>query len=200
MFTARPGLSSSGAVAVRAFSDTNGNGEYDPGEPVVGKVSFFTGTQHVTSGIDGNAVLTGTGDGTRTAVRVDIASLPDIAMAPARPGVEVIARPGRIPIVDFAIQQMSDIEGTAVYADGSHKRGVAGLMLQLIDAKGHRAARARSESDGFVLIEQVRPGEYVLEIAPDQARNLKIHLVSDRHIHVGTKGKLIRLKIVVAPE
>jgi hypothetical protein len=200
MFVARPGLSSSGAVAVRAFSDTNGNGEYDPGEPMVGNVNFFTGTQHVTSGNDGNAVLTGTGDGTRTAVRVDTASLPDIAMAPARPGVEVIARPGRIPIVDFAIQQLSDIEGTAVYADGSHKRGVAGLVLHLIDGKGHRAARARSESDGFVLIEQVRPGDYLLEIAPDQARNLKIRLVSDGHIHVGTKGKLVRLKIVVAPD
>jgi hypothetical protein len=60
-------------------------------------------------------------------------------------------------------------------------------------------ARTRSESDGFVLIEQVRPGDYRLEIAPDQARNLKIRLVSEQHIHVGTKGKLIRLKIVVAP-
>jgi hypothetical protein len=200
MFVARPGLSSSGAVAVRAFSDTNGNGQYDPGEPIVGNVSYFTGSQHVTSGADGNAVLTGTGDGTRTAVRIDTASLPDIAMAPARAGIEVIARPGRIPVVDFAIQQLSDIEGTAVYADGSHKRGVAGLNLQLVDAKGHRVAHARSESDGFVLIEQVRPGDYRLEIAPDQARNLKIRLLSEQPVHVGTKGKVIRLKIVVASQ
>gem|GEM_PF-4248544 len=135
-----------------------------------------------------------------TAVRADTAGLPDIAMAPSRPGVEVIARPGRIPIVDFAIHQLSDIEGTAVYADGSHKRGVAGLVLHLIDGKGHRAARARSESDGFVLMEQVRPGDCRLEIAPDQVRNLKIRLVSNQHIHVGTKGKLVRLKIIVVPQ
>ena len=121
-------------------------------------------------------------------------------MAPSRPGVEIVARPGRIPIVQFAIQQLSDIEGTAVYANGTHKRGVAGLVLHLIDAKGRRAARARSENDGFVLIEQVRPGDYMLEIAPDQARQLGIKLVSDRHIHVGHHGKLVRLKIIVAPQ
>ncbi len=199
MFVARPGLSSSGAVAVRAFQDNNGNGQIDPDEAPVGNVTFFTGNQHVTSGSDGTAVLTATGDGTRAAVRIDTATLPDIAMAPVRPGVEVIARPGRIPVVDFAIQQLSDIEGTAVYADGAHKKGVAGLKLNLIDDNGRRVAHARSESDGFVLIEQVRPGSYELQIAPDQARNLKIHLVGDTHVHVGHRGKLVRLKIVVAP-
>jgi len=199
MFVARPGLSTSGAVAVRAFADDDGSGAFAPGDAAVGKVTFFTGNSHVTSGSDGTAVLTGTGDGTRTAVRIDTATLPDIAMAPARPGVEVIARPGRIPVVDFAIQQLSDVEGTAVYADGTHKHGVAGLKLELIDAKGHRAGHARSESDGFVLIEQVRPGDYTLAIQPEQARNLKIHLVGETHIHVGHKGKLVRPKIVVAP-
>jgi len=102
--------------------------------------------------------------------------------------------------VQFAIQRLSDIEGTAVYASGTHKRGVAGLMLYLINAKGHRVAHVRSESDGFVLMEQVRPGDYTLEIAPDQAKRLKIKLVSEHHIKVGHHGKLIRLKIVVAPE
>ncbi len=200
MFVARPGLSSSGAVAVRAFDDTNGDGEVDPGEDAVGKVAFFTGSQHATSDAQGNALTTGTGDGTRTVVKIDSTSLPDIAMAPSRPGIEVVSRPGRIPIVQFAIQRLSDIEGTAVYANGTHKRGVAGLVLHLIDAMGHRVARVRSENDGFVLMEQVRPGDYTLEIAPDQARRLKITLVSDPHVHVGHHGTLVRLKIVVAPE
>ncbi len=200
MFVARPRLSSSGAIAVRAFDDTNGDGEVDPGEDAIGKVAFFTGSQHATSDTQGNALLTGTGDGTRTVVKIDATSLPDIAMAPSRPGVELVSRPGRIPVVQFAIQRLSDIEGTAVYADGAHKRAVAGLVLHLINAKGQRVARVRSENDGFVLMEQIRPGDYTLEIAPDQARRLKIRLVSDPHIHVGHHGKLVRLKIVVAPE
>ena len=199
MFVARPGLSSSGAVAVRAFADTSESGEGDTTGAPIGNVAFYSANSHVTSGADGTALLTGTGDGVRTAVHIDSASLPDIAMAPARPGVEVIARPGRIPVVNFAILQLSDIEGTAVYADGNRKHGVAGLKLNLINAHGHRAAHARSEGDGFVLIEQVRPGDYQLEIAPEQARNLKIHLVGDTRVHVGHKGKLVRLKIVVAP-
>jgi hypothetical protein len=200
MFTARPGLSSSGAVAVRAFDDLNGDDQRDPDEAMIGKVGFFTGSQHITSNAAGDAVLTGIGDGTRTVVKIDGATLPDIAMAASRPGVELIARPGRIPIVQFAIQRLSDIEGTAVYASATHKRGVAGLVLYLVNAKGHRVARVRSENDGFMLIEQIRAGDYTLEIAPDQAKRLKIKLVSDHHIHVGHHGKLVRLKIIVAPE
>lgn len=198
MFVGRPGLSSSGAVAVRAFADSNGNGRFDPGEDVIGKTTFFTGSQQAVSGRDGTAVLTGIGDGTRTAVRIDATTLPDIAMAPSLPGVEVVPRPGRIPVVDFAITRLSDIEGTVVYADGSRKRGVAGLVLHLTDAAGHRVAKARSESDGFVLIEQVKPGDYTIDIAPEQATSLNIALVSDHSVHVGIDGKPIRLKLVVA--
>jgi hypothetical protein len=49
------------------------------------------------------------------------------------------------------------------------------------------------------LMEQIRPGDYALEIAPDQAKRLKIRLASEHRIKVGHHGKLIRLKIVVAP-
>ena len=197
MFVSRPGLSSSGAVAIRAFSDDNGNGRMDPDEAAIGKVNFFTGAQQVTSNRHGIALLPGIGDGTRTAVRLDTATLPDISMAPVRDGIEIVPRAGHIPIVEFAIQHLSDIEGTAVYADGSGRRGVAGLVLHLLDRFGHRVARARSEGDGFLLIEQVRPGDYTLQIAPDQARTLKIRLVSDPQVHIGHKGKTLRLKIVV---
>jgi hypothetical protein len=198
LFVARPGLSGSGAVAVRAFADTNGNGRLDPGEAPLGQVTFRAGSQIVTTDNAGNGLMTAVGDGTHVAIRMDSATLPDIAMAPTRPAVETIARPGPIPVIDFPVQRLSDIEATAVYADGTRKRGVAGLMLQLIRADGRRIARARSASDGFVLIEQVRPGDYRLDIDPDQARNLNIHLVSDPHIHVGTDGKVVRLKIIVA--
>ncbi len=200
MFAGRPGLSGSGAAAVRAFTDANGNGRYDRGEPLVGNVGFFTGTQHVTAPDAGPAMLTGIGDGIRSAVRIDSSTLPDIAMAASRPGVELVARAGRIAVVDFAVQQLTDIEGTAIFADSVRQRGVAGLQLQLIDVSGGIAARARSENDGFVLIEQVRPGDYTLQIAPEQARNLNIRLSSERGIHVGNDGKVIRLKIVVAPQ
>lgn len=199
-FIARPGLSGSGAVALRAFADANGNGRFDPGEQVVGKTTFFTGTQSITAGDAGTALLGGIGDGNRAAVRIDAATLPDIAQAPVRAGVEIVPRAGRIHQIDFAIQQLSDIEGTAQFADGKGRHGVAGLMLYLIDAQGHRAARVRSENDGFVLFEQIHPGDYTLAIAPDQARNLKIRLIDGGKVHVGTNGKTVRVHLTVGPE
>lgn len=200
MFVARPGLSSSGAVAVRAFADDNGDGTRDPGEQILAGVSYFTAAQHVTAGKSGEALLTGIGDGTHAAVRIDTSTLPDIALAPAREGVRLVPRAGRIPIVEFAVQRLSDIEGSAVYDDGRHRRTVSGLKLALIDKRGRRVARTRSESDGFVLLEQVRPGDYTLALDPAQAQALKIRLVSEAKVHVGHNGKLVRLKVVVVPQ
>ncbi|MGQ4827901.1 hypothetical protein, partial [Enterococcus faecalis] len=85
-------------------------------------------------------------------------------------------------------------------ADGKGRHGVAGLMLYLLDAQGHRAARVRSENDGFVLFEQIHPGDYTLAIAPDQARNLKIRLIDGGKVHVGTNGKTVRVHLTVGPE
>lgn len=200
MFVARPGLSSSGAVAVRAFSDDNGNGTRDPGEAALGGVEFFTASQHVTADKAGEALLTGIGDGAHAAVRIDGASLPDIAMAPAHDGYRLVPRAGRIPVVEFAVQRLSDIEGNAVFADGARRRAVSGLKLVLVDAQGRRVAKARSESDGFVLLEQVRPGDYTLALDPVQAASLKIRLASEAQVHVGHNGKLVRLKVVVVPQ
>ncbi len=197
MFTARPGLSNGGAVALRAYSDTNGNGRYDKGEPQVGKATFFTPTQTVTADDSGTAILGGTSDGSHTAVRIDGATLPDIAMAPARPGVEIVSRAGRIPVVEFAIDQLSDVEGTAVFLDHGGKRAVAGVTLYLVDGKGHRVARARSENDGFLLFEQIRPGTYDMIIDANQARNLKIRLHKAIRLTIGRTGKLVRTRVEV---
>jgi hypothetical protein len=53
----RSPFSNGGAVALRAYSDTNGNGRYDKGEPQVGKATFFTQTQTVTADDSGTAIL-----------------------------------------------------------------------------------------------------------------------------------------------
>jgi hypothetical protein len=189
--------SNGGAVALRAYSDTNGNGRYDKGEPQVGKATFFTQTQTVTADDSGTAILGGTSDGSHTAVRIDGATLPDIAMAPARPGVEIVSRAGRIPVVEFAIDQLSDVEAQPSSSTTAASARWPGSRSISLMAKAIAWPDARSENDGFLLFEQIRPGTYDMIIDANQARNLKIRLHKAIRLTIGRTGKLVRTRVEV---
>lgn len=196
-FIARPGLTSGGAMAVGAFADANANGVRDPGEGPVAGVTFLSGTDENRTDVLGRAFITGLGDGARASVRVDSDSMPDIALAPARQGIEVVPRPGRIHTSDFAIVTLSDIEGTAYFRAESGTRAVSRLQLRLLRPDGTLAARARSESDGFFLFERLRAGEYRLELDPQQAASLKIRLEGPVTLALGSKSSVLRQSIYV---
>ena len=197
VFLARPGLTSSGAAAVTAFADANANGVRDPGEDPVAGVTFLSGTHESRTDAQGRALIPGLGDGARASVRVDSDSMPDIALAPARPGIEIVPRPGRIHTSDFPIVTLSDIEGTAYFRSESGTRAVSRLQLRLLRADGSLAARARSESDGFFLFERLPAGEYRLELEPQQAAALKIRLEGPVTLKLGGKSSVLRQSITV---
>jgi hypothetical protein len=56
---------------------------------------------------------------------------------------------------------------------------------------------ARSENDGFLLFEQIRPGTYDMIIDANQARNLKIRLHKAIRLTIGRTGKLVRTRVEV---
>jgi hypothetical protein len=196
-FIARPGLTSGGAAALTAFADANANGVRDPGEGPVEGVTFLSGTNESRTDAQGRAFIPGLGDGARASIRVDSDSMPDIALAPSRPGFELVPRPGRIHTSDFAIVTLSDIEGTAYFRAESGTRAVSRLQLRLLRPDGSLAARARSESDGFFLFERLPAGEYRLELDPQQAASLKIRLEGPVTLTLGGKSSVLRQSIYV---
>ena len=200
VFLHEPGLASGGAVVIRAFADSNGTGQFDPRDALLPEVTFNTGSRTATTNAHGMALLGGLGDGTRTSFQVDADTLPDIAMAPATAGIEFVPRAGRIHVTNFAVQTLSEIEGSAYFDNASLNRRVSGLALRLVDAGGQQIARARTEADGYFLFERIRPGQYRLEIDPGQARNLKIHLQKVPEIRIGPKSSALRETLVVASD
>ncbi|WP_295530472.1 hypothetical protein [Novosphingobium sp. Chol11] len=193
MFLARPGL----AAALRAFADDNGNGHFDPGEPPVPDVTFLSGTEETKTDAAGRALIAGLGDGTRASVRVDADSLPDITLAAARPGIELVPRPGRVHVSDFAIVSLSDVEGTAYFRSGSADRAVSRLRLRMVRPDGTIAASARTESDGFYLFERLAAGDYRLELDPEQAATLKIRIEAPIALKVSGKSRVLRQPVYV---
>ncbi len=197
MFVARPGLTGGGAIALRAFADANANGRFDPGEAPVSGVTFLSGTEESHSDANGRALIGSLGDGNRASIRVDADSMPDIALAPARPGIEIVPRPGRIHVSEFAIVTLSDIEGTAYFRADSGTRAVSRLQVRLLRADGTVAAHTRSESDGFFLFERLPAGEYRLDLDPQQAAALKIRLEAPVTLALGGKSAVVRQSIYV---
>lgn len=194
-FVAQPGMASGGAVAVRAFEDANGNHRFDPGEPALENVGFDTGSLTARTAPNGAALIGQLGDANRTHLRLNAETLPDIAMAPQRGGVEIIPRPGRIHVSEFAVDALADIAGTARFGDS--RQAVTGLVLQLIDAQGKVAGRARTGAGGVFLFEQLHPGEYRVAIEPGQAARLGLRLNAAPVVKLGGSARGAKLELVV---
>lgn len=192
LFVSSPGRASSGAVALRAFQDLDGDLLYGPGDRVLPDVDFAVFNNVATTDTQGLALLGELGNGNPVAVQVDPSSLPDIAMAPASRGIEVVPRPGRIQALDFPIVELSEIEGTVLFADGENRRGVSGLRLRLRNAANGQELWARTERGGYFFYEQVPPGEYEIVIDPDQASRLGICLVQPEAVKVPPSGTILQ--------
>ena len=195
LFVDRPGLSASGAVAVRAWADEDGDHRYEPGERGLEGVEFDTGSTTGKTDRQGVALIGGIGDGTRVGLHLNAETLPDIAMAPVSEGIEIVPRAGRIHVSGFAIEALSDIEGTAYVSEGG--REVSGLRLLLLDGAGKPVAKARTASGGSFLFEQVRPGHYRLAIDPGQAQRLGITLSPAPAVTIGAKSATVRIDVRV---
>lgn len=194
-FIARPGLASSGAIAVRAFHDKNGDGRFEDDEAPLSDVSFTTGTADGRTNRLGVALIGGVGDGNRSSLHIDRETLPDIALAPVSDGIEFVPRAGRIHVSQFAIQELSEIEGTAQF--GEQGRGVSGLLLRLVGARGNTLMRTRSGAGGTFLFEQVPPGDYLVELDPDQATRLSLKQRGAANIKVGKTSSVLAAVIQI---
>jgi hypothetical protein len=199
LFFAEPGLATGGAVAARAFRDINGNNHFDADEPVLPDVAFAVGSAHGITDRQGIAFIGGLGDGNRANLVADRDSLPDIALAPVKEGIEVVPRAGRVHVTNYALQELSDIEGTAYFSDGGgNGQAVSGLRLELVDRDGKALARARTEGDGTFYFEQVHPGTYLIQIESNQGTSLKIRLTEAISVTVGPKSNTLKQVVRVS--
>ena len=197
-FMALPGLAGGGAVLARTFKDNNGDGRLDSGDEMLKGVNLNTGSQSGVSNAHGMAFLGTLGDGNRVGLMLDSSSLPDIALAPTREGVELKPRAGRIQIVDFPVVALSDVEGSAYFGVASAGHQVSGLVLYVIDSKNKVVAHARTEADGYFLFEQLHPGDYTIGLSPSQAQSLKVHIVGEAKLHISPKGESLRRPLIIA--
>jgi hypothetical protein len=199
LIVAQPGLATGGAVAARTFRDINGNNRFDDDEPVLPNVEFAVGSARGMTDKNGIVFIGGLGDGTRSNLVADRESLPDIDLAPVKEGVEVVPRAGRVHVTNYALQELSEIEGTAFFSEGEDiGQAVSGLRLELVGSDSKVLSRSRTEGDGSFFFEQVRPGTYSIQLDKNQVASLKIELAAAIPVTVGPKSSALKQVVRVS--
>ena len=164
-------LASNGEAAVRVWRDENANGRRDAGEEPVEGVEIGAGigtglARSPPTDAAGTAMVTGLRPFQAVAIAVDTGSLADPFLQPAVQGVVVTPRPGIAARVDIPLVPTGEVEASLIDGNGDP---LAGVTLELVDARGAVLRQVQSEFDGFVLFQQAPYGSYRVRLAGESA-------------------------------
>ena len=116
--------------------------------------------------------------------------------------IRIVPRPGRLAVIPYALHPTAEIELHVLFQRGeSPPRGLSALKLQLVSADGAVASQGRTEYEGALLLEGVRPGDYQLRIDPEQAARLHFRLKAPIHVTAPRGGGFVgRIDAIVIPD
>jgi hypothetical protein len=182
-------MAGTGAVSARAFLDANQNGIFDTGEDAIENAGFLLNggsRPAVRTGPDGLAYLSRLMPHQYTDIALDTATLEDPQWLPALPGLRILPRPGKTQVLDFPVVMTGEVDGVVYLLDKGKARGIGAAEVELVDVRGQVAAHAISSSDGYYIVQAVRPGRYQARVAPAQLA--KLGLFSDKEATVEIKA------------
>jgi hypothetical protein len=188
----REPLASAGVVRARVFEDLNGNGVYDPGEPLEKGVQVTTGafTTDKLTNSGGDVTVGGLTPFHPIAVGIDTTSLSNPMLTPKKALQVVVPRPGVAADIDIPLVGGGDIEGALVKSGGV---GFEGLDLELVDASGKVVSTARTDYDGFYLFERVPYGDYSIRISKAAADAVQVVRDLNLHATVSHERTVVRM-------
>lgn len=157
-------------LGVRVFVDQNANGEFDDNETVMPDI-VVTGTRRRAEAVtdaDGVAWVPNLMPGPQTIVTIDQRTLPDLTYRPAKAHLVVQTRPGVLPVINYPILVLGEVDGFVVEDDTVDPldfAGVGGVKILLLDAEGTVIEQTRSEFDGYYYFSDLELGDYQVVLA-----------------------------------
>jgi hypothetical protein len=185
----RPGAAAGGTALLNAFVDKNGNGVRDADEAGLAGVNVQASNWPATTDKNGEAIVSGLGDSAHARIHVDSESISDPYLVVPSTTIEIVPHPGRVTVVDYPMKAMGEIAFKALFTPaGGMPRGLSALEVQALEADGTLAAEGRTEYDGTLFFERLKPGKYFVRIDPDQATRLKLKFTSSIEFTIPAKG------------
>lgn len=183
-----------GTMTARVFLDLDGDGTYseDVDQALEG-VGFRSGRNKLNAKTNekGIAFVTSLETFKPVAFEIDIGSLEDPFWITDPEGVEVILRPGVPGHVDFPVITAGEIDGVTYLRRKGVSDPIRDVLVQLIDRNGVIVKEARSQYDGFYLLDLIRPGTYTLRVDPEQLERLELPDMPSRTVEVGKDGTIL---------
>jgi hypothetical protein len=189
-------MAPAGAASVRVFLDKNQNGVMDPGEPPLEGAGFTVngGGTLARTGADGVAYLNRLPVRQNVDIGFDPSTLEDPQLAAQQKGYRIVPRPGKVAQLDFAVSVTGEIDGTTYLMVNGQRRAVGDLEIELVDASRKLAATARSASDGYFVLSNVVPGNYMLRVSKDQLKRLDLTDLGMHMITIAPDGSFVNGK------
>lgn len=185
---ARPGVASGGSFALMAYADRDGDGTFGPGDEPLPGIKLRSGGRPVETGNDGTAIVTGLGDGTRARIEVDASGLDDPYLTAGGGVYAMVPRPGHVATMALPFAPSGEVTLRLMFDDGKTKRGLSALAVQLLGEDGRVVAAGRSEFDGALLLDGLKPGRYRVNLDPAQAERLHFILSDTVDIMIPRTG------------
>ena len=193
-------LTNRGGVAARVYLDKNGDRLFDEGDELLPDVqieSVHSGRSAL-SDEDGVAFIPDIPTNRITDIILREDTLPDPFWIAGFEGASIQPRAGNTTILDFPVHIAGEIDGT-IYAvnDLGTKVPVKNVRAHLYSADGELQDTAFSAYDGFYLFSRVPPGDYLLIINAEDARNNRFDPPAPQEIRIGYEGTILYANDIV---
>lgn len=186
---ARPGVASGGNAAIRAYADRDGDGRFGPGDDPLSGVRIRSGGRPVETSPSGSALVTGLGDGARARIEIDLAGLDDPFLKAEGSVYSFVPRPGRVAALPVRFSPTGEVTLRLLFDDGGPKpRGLSALGVRLLAPDGSVAAEGRTEYDGALFLEGLKPGRYSVALDPEQSARLGFALGDEIEVSIAPGG------------
>jgi hypothetical protein len=189
-------MAAGGAASVRVFLDKNQNGVMDAGdEPIPGAGFTVNGGGNLARTNDaGIAYLNRLPVKQHVDIGFDDSTLDDPQLAVQHKGYRIVPRPGKVSELDFAVSVTGEIDGSTYLLVNGERRAVGDLEIELVDAGRKVVATVKSASDGYFVVPNVIPGNYMLRLSKDQLKRLDLSDLGMHMITIAPDGAFVNGK------
>ncbi len=189
------------SVLAHVFLDRNGNGHFDGDDEPLPDVRFSAGMGGDVPNTDarGIAMLTRLPANQAMTIAIREDSLGNPYWIPLSPVQQIRAQPGQIVTLSFPVMQSTEIDGTVYFMKGAERKPASNVSLQLLDRSGALVRELRTAFDGAYLFDRVAPGEYTLQVAPQQLSRLSLQAPDARSFTLGDGKDVVTVDWVLLP-